>query len=153
MRLIPALFLALLAGCAPGYYGGYENDPDRVDSDIDLAVIRAFAQVQDWPFDAGKVWVIAEGGGDLKSWSFVSCRGGTTACAGSEGGAAGQVALTPDYTVIDGLYGRTFYLSPGGDGWVERGNALTPIAWEDEEPLPAIAVTAFEIDDGRAPEN
>ena len=94
-----------------------------------LAVKRFYANTwQDKAFDEGVVTVLQADHGDLRSFTLTPCRSGTHIC----GSQAGHLALTPDYAVVTGAYsGRTFYLSPGGDGYVKRHGQLHPIAWDE----------------------
>lgn len=101
------------------------------------AMLRAFAQsFSETPFEHGAVTVIAAEGGDLRSYRLVPCRGGAAVCAGGLDGPAGRLELRPDYHVVTGLYGgRTFFLSPGGDGTLRlRSGVDVPLAWEATEP-------------------
>jgi len=80
---------------------------------------------QDTPFDTGAITVLAEEHGELRSFRLRPC-GGNHIC----GARQGHVADAPAYWVVTGAYsGRTFYISPGGDGWIKRDGALHPMAW------------------------
>lgn len=90
----------------------------------------AFAQ-QETPFENGPMNVLATEDGQLRSYTLVPCRGGAAICAGGLHGAAGTLNVTPDYHVVQGLHGRTFWLSPGGDGWIGyRNGTHVPLAWD-----------------------
>lgn len=81
---------------------------------------------QKHPFDDGPVSIITEERGEMRTFALKPCDGGSHVC----GARAAQVVKETHYYVIAGAYhGRTFYLSPGGDGWVKRGDVLTPLAW------------------------
>lgn len=81
------------------------------------------------PFQRGALAVAAREGGRVETFDLVPCQGGRAICAGSDRGPAGTLARTPDWFVVRGLYGRTFWLSHGGDGYVQRGNVLWSLAW------------------------
>ena len=131
MRLtFTALSLAALTACA-----SYDLPPP---SEAGTGVQRAIGTLLDQPFDTGPVTVLTEEHGALHSYTLTRC--GDTVCAGSR---RGSLSETPDYLVISGTHaGRTFYLSPGGDGWVKVRGALHPLAWDDPNPsLPMLAPT------------
>ncbi len=90
-------------------------------------VNRLFADnFQDHPFDTGQVSVVATENGALRGYQLTPCRGGTQVC----GTRAGHLTRNADFFIVTGAYaGRTFYLSPGGDGYVKRGSAYIPMAW------------------------
>lgn len=92
---------------------------------------RAWAGDHGWmPFAEGAVNVLARENGRVRSYTLVPCRGGETVCAGTINGRAGQVEQTNAYTVVRGLYGRVFWLSPHGDGYIGRpGGETAPLAW------------------------
>ena len=90
---------------------------------------RAFDEsFRDLPFDSGVVYVVANEHGDLHTYSLTPCGGETRICGGS--GGVGHVQRTPDYFVVTGAYaGRTFYLSPGGDGILTWRGVNRDLAW------------------------
>lgn len=91
----------------------------------DLAIDEAY---RDKPFDSGTVYVVANEHGDLHTYSLTPCRGGTHICGGA--GQVGHVTRTQDYFVVTGAYrGRTFYLSPGGDGYLTWRGVDRDLAW------------------------
>ncbi len=47
----------------------------------------------------------------MRTFRLVVCRGGTTICAGSLNGRAGQLERGPEYWVVTGLYGKPGLLS------------------------------------------
>lgn len=113
--------LLMLAGC----YGKpltWQQNP--------VAVQRFYAeQFQDQPFDVGPVSVLTEEHGELHTYSLRPCRGGTRIC----GPQVGTFEKTPDYTIVQGAYrGRTFFLSPGGDGYMVRNGRSISLAWNEE---------------------
>lgn len=80
---------------------------------------------QDWPFNTGEISVISTEGSDLHTFALRPCENNRLC-----GERIGDLVRVPDYYVVTGAYaGRTFYLSPGGDGWVRRDGVLYPIAW------------------------
>lgn len=91
---------------------------------------RAFsASYQDQPFEDGMIYVVAEEHGDLHTYSLRPCHGETRICGGS--GGVGHLRKTPDYTIVTGAYhGRTFFLSPGGDGVLRWRGVDRTLAWE-----------------------
>ena len=94
-------------------------------SGVPASAQRLIAPFQDAPFDTGTITVLAEVHGDLRSYSLRPC-GSDHIC----GARRGYVTKTEDHWVVTGAYaGRTFYISAGGDGWVERHGRRDPIAW------------------------
>lgn len=88
---------------------------------------RSFTEA---PFENGALSVIAPGDtGNLSTYRLVPCAAGQAICAGNDRGPAGQIRRTPDWFVVTGLYGRTFWLGYGGDGYLERGGQYIPLAW------------------------
>jgi hypothetical protein len=92
---------------------------------------RAFEQsYTEAPFANGALAVVAPDDlGEIATYRLVPCQGGLAICAGSDRGPAGQLRRTADWFVLTGLYGRTFWLSYGGDGYVERNGQYIPLAW------------------------
>ncbi len=135
MRIVLVLSVLTLAACAP-------KMPPAVDQEVP-AVKRLWASAfSDQPFDTGPVSILTEEHGELHTYTLAPCRGGKTVCAGSIHGRAGVLQLSEDYAVVTGAYaGRTFYLSPGGDGWMKKNSAYVPLAWDDEGPVSRWAVT------------
>ena len=124
-----ALGLALLLGaaCAPLPPDTRERiEFQPLVTEYRRQVERDFTEA---PFERGAMAVVAAEGPELRTWRLVPCRGGAAVCAGSERGAAGRVTVTPDWVVVDGLHGRRFWLSYAGDGYVQRGRTLVPLAW------------------------
>ena len=129
--------LALLGGCADlglPPYSPTENLAlqERLAAPVLWATYqREFEQrFTEEPFELGQLALVASEGGELRTWSLVPCQGGASICGGSEGGPAGRLLRTPDYFVVEGLYGRRFWLSYGGDGYVERVGTYVPLAWD-----------------------
>ena len=144
-RLAPLAALLALSACA-----GYEVRPLNGEEwwNATATPRRAYAAVfQDIPFEEGPIAVIASEHGELRSWTLAPCAGGTTVCAGNIHGRRGHLDITPDYRIVSGLYGRTFILSPGGNGGLRRpGHPDVQLAWEHIEPIvsPVIPNTTFE---------
>lgn len=118
-----AALLGPLAACAdvgipPGgaVLAGYQQGFDRTFTEE--------------PFARGPLAVVAREGREFQTFSLVPCEGGAAICAGSTQGPAGRLSRTPEYFVVDGLYGRRFWLSYGGDGYVERAGTYIPLAWD-----------------------
>lgn len=117
-----------LAACAPSDL--------RVKQSLPLVVQQEYAaQFQDAAFDTGPVTVLVEENGDLRTYTLAPCRANTTVCAGSSGGRAGSLTWEDDHLVVRGTYaGRSFHLSPGGDGFMMRAGVAAPLAWDDPSP-------------------
>jgi hypothetical protein len=134
-RAWAALGLLGLAACAEI---GAEPLPNVLRStpvapeDLELASVnasyqRAFERAYtEEPFAAGAMAVIAEEAGELRTFDLVPCQGGQAICSGA---SAGQLWRSPDWWVVKGLHGRIFWLSYGGDGYLERNGTLIPLAW------------------------
>lgn len=137
-RMRPAMrfpiFIAALAGLtalgACARQGVEINSPgDLTFENAQTWFNRAYAEsYQDKPFDEGVVHVVANEHGDLHTYSLVRCRGDRI-CGGA--GHVGRLQVTPDYYVVTGAYpNRTFYLSPGGDGYLSWRGESRVLAWE-----------------------
>jgi len=115
-----AVALAGLAGCI-GEPLGFEPTP--------VAVERYYAETfQDQPFDAGAVSILTEEHGELHTYLLTPCRNNTRIC----GSRTGTLSETPDLKIVSGAYpGITFYLSPGGDGYMIRHGRTIPLAWNE----------------------
>ena len=99
----------------------------NVRSQVDVAFAQAFTET---PFENGALSVVGpDGSADLATYQLVPCQGGQAICGGSAQGPAGQLTRTPNWFVVSGLYGRTFWLSYGGDGYIQNGGEYWPIAW------------------------
>ncbi len=83
------------------------------------------------PFANGAMSIVATEHGTLRTYRLVPCHSGIV-CAGSERGRHGRLEQTEDYTVVRGLYGRTFWLSRGGDGVLQRGSHGVTLAWDSD---------------------
>lgn len=121
VAMVAAAGLLGLAGCT--------GQPYAVSGADDQLARYYAANLQDQPFDErGTVFVVAEERGKMRSFALTPCRGGTHIC----GTRAGHLARTPDFSVVsDAWPGRTFYLSPGGDGYLKRHGTLIPLAWNE----------------------
>lgn len=118
-----AALLGLLAGCAEmGTPSG-----EAVLAGYQRSIDRTFTEA---PFARGALAAAARENGELRTFNLVPCQGGAAVCAGSAQGPAGRLTRTPEYFVVDGLYGRRFWLSYGGDGYVERAGTYIPLAWD-----------------------
>ncbi|MCF2906291.1 hypothetical protein L0666_14950 [Octadecabacter sp. CECT 8868] len=125
-----ALVLAALvaqAGCSTADFAAMRSNVENLDlldetrRDIDVAY-------RDLPFDTGTVYVVADEHGDLHTYSLTPCQNGTHICGGT--GRAGHLQRTEDYFVVTGAYrDRTFYLSPGGDGYLTWRGVNRDLAW------------------------
>lgn len=130
--------LVLLGACAEAGLSPLPPVPPfelaSVAEELEVPVIRdrynrAFEQAfSEEPFEEGAMAVIAEEGGELATFRFVPCRGGAV-CSGGETGPVGQLLRSPDWFVLKGLHGATFWLSHGGDGYLERDGTYVPLAW------------------------
>lgn len=129
--------LLLLGGCAE--LGLPPVDPVAIEAQLDPEVVWAGYQREfernytEEPFDRGSLALVATEDGELRSWLLAPCQAGAAVCGGSPGGPAGRLLRTPDYVVVEGLYGRRFWLSYGGDGYVERQGTYVPLAWDARE--------------------
>lgn len=127
----PAI-LAVLALTALGACSDWPETRQQIETlDLQAETRRTFEMsFYDLPFRDGAVTVLTGEHGRLNGYTLVPCRGGTRVCAGSAHGRAGTVLQRPDYLVVQGAYpGRTFYLAPGGDGYVLSGGGFQPLAW------------------------
>lgn len=89
---------------------------------------RTFVErYQDQPFERGTVHVVAEEHGELHTYSLTPC-GEDHICGPN--GRQGHVTRMDDHVVVSGAYnGRTFYLSPGGDGFLNWRGVNRDLAW------------------------
>jgi hypothetical protein len=123
IRLMSAvLATATLVACT-------EGQPLVNPVDVPAEASRYYADLfQDKPFDEAAVKVLVAEGGDLRTFTLRPCQNGTRIC----GASTGSIQTTPDYYVVSGAYpGRTFWLSPGGDGYMARGGVNTNLAWNE----------------------
>lgn len=126
IRLMTAvLATATLVACTDG-----QVLPERVD--VPAQASRAYADLfQDQPFDTASISVVGTERGQfgrdiLKTFELRPCHNGTRIC----GARTGTVQQTPDYHIVTGAYpGRTFHLSPGGDGFMQSAAGTAVIAW------------------------
>jgi hypothetical protein len=126
------LALPLVAGCVVTPEQEASMQWNALSADLNRAYAYSY---QDFPFtNSATVSVIATEHGELRTYALAPCRGGTTVCAGSPNGRAGRVEQTLDHVIVTGLYGATFFLSPGGDGGLRRpGHPDVFLAWEYAE--------------------
>ncbi|MCC7319947.1 MAG: hypothetical protein IT542_03110 [Rubellimicrobium sp.] len=135
----PALALglvALLGACA--LPPGPPAAPPQWD-EVVRAAGRGHARAHlEMPFARGPLDVVARENGFLHSYRLGPCQGGASVCAGGGQGRAGTLEVGADYHVVRGLFGRVFWLAPGGGGAMApaRGGAFVPIAWGPvDDPL------------------
>lgn len=134
-RLVAAMVaLGLVAACSKV---GLPSE-DIVFDNVVLETNRSFAAAYlQQPFELGPISVIATENARLRTYRLVPCREGWAICAGGPSGQAGQLQVTPDHSMVTALYGRTFFLSPGGDGTLRRGSQDVALAWNaDLRPGP-----------------
>jgi hypothetical protein len=123
IRFMSAVFVsATLVACTDG-------KPLAYPWEIPVEVARVYADLfQDKPFDEAAVKVVATEHGDLRTFTLRPCQNGARIC----GADAGTVEVTPDYYVVSGAYpGRTFWLSPGGDGFTDWSGVRSNLAWNE----------------------
>lgn len=113
--------LALMAGCTTIDSATLSWDNLTAETNRDLR--QALYEI---PFSEGPISIIVTESGKMRTYALRPC--GATVCAGN---ARGTLTRTDDYWVVTGAYrGRTFYLSPGGDGYMLRNGAYFPLAWD-----------------------
>lgn len=128
--------LTLLSGCETLSVGlNVEQIEQELEANysfeaIDRAAYRGFASTySETPFEFGAMSIVSAEHGELHTYTLVPC--GESVCAGSAQGPRGRVEQTPDFVIVTGLYNRTFWLSPGGDGALVRSDGETvPLAWD-----------------------
>lgn len=123
IRFMSAVFVsATLVACTDG-------QPLAQPVDVPMEAARFYADLfQDKPFDEAAVKVVVAERGDLRTFTLRPCQNGARVC----GAGTGTVEVTPDYYVVSGAFpGRTFWLSPGGDGFTERGGVRSNLAWNE----------------------
>ena len=125
----------LLGGCAGLGLPARPTDSEPIQGPLDQVPLLDRLHVaadETWteaPFENGALALVASEGGELKTWTLAPCGAGVV-CAGDARGPVGQLSRTREYVVVDGLYGRRFWLSWGGDGYVERDGTYVPLAWD-----------------------
>lgn len=120
--------LGLLTGCGSPRLEAARQAIYAVGTGTDRFVANNFRDVA---FDEGRVAVVAEVDGKLRSFWLVPCGDGTQICAGGPDGRAVPLMTTLDFTIVSGAYrARDFYLSPGGDGVLIANDGRHPLAWE-----------------------
>ncbi len=125
--------LALLAGCNAPRFELPEITPETlafstVVAEADRMVADSF---RDIAFTEGRVAVVAEENGRMRTYWLVPCRDGTRICAGGPNGRAVVLTDSPDFRIVSGVYrGRDFYLSPGGDGVMINRDRQHQLAWD-----------------------
>lgn len=139
-----AVALTALTACAETALTPESLTFDTITRDTDRAVSLGFRQM---PFAQGPLSVVVAERGRLLTYRLVPCQEGRAICAGTARGRAGGLQITPDHYIVTGLYGRIFFLSPGGDGWLRHGNVDVPLAWASDlrpgpQPLYPVAVVS-----------
>ena len=127
MRILAALAgLAGLGACT--ILDQEHNEAGWTGPNLAAESRRAFeVAYQDLPFDSGAVSIVANEHGDLHTYMLTPC-GGDHICGLR--GHVGHVERTADYFVVKGAYpGRTFHLSPGGDGYLTWRGVDRDLAW------------------------
>lgn len=120
---------ALLLGACSAAVSPTRPEPGGPSTALEVALDRSVERsFLERPFARGSLAALAVEGGDLMTFLLVPCGDGRV-CAGGPEGPAGSVRATADHVVVEGLYGRRFWLSNGGDGYAERGGALVPLSW------------------------
>ncbi|MCC5973351.1 MAG: hypothetical protein JJT81_04795 [Rubellimicrobium sp.] len=136
------LALAALAACAETDLPHEGFAFGSITREVDRAVSAGFRHM---PFSQGPVSVLVTERGRLRTYRLVPCQDGRAICAGTPQGRAGGLQITPDHYVVTGLYGRTFILSPGGNGRMRVGDVDLPLAWDSDnrpgpQPLYPVAI-------------
>lgn len=125
--------LAAVTGCNAPRFEFPEITPETlafssVVAEADRLVADSF---RDIAFTEGRVAVVAEENGRMRTYWLVPCRDGTKICAGGPNGRAVDLTSSPDFRIVSGAYrGREFYLSPGGDGVLISRDGQHQLAWE-----------------------
>ena len=125
--------LAALAGCnAPGPEFPEMTPVTVAFSNVVAQADRIVADsFRDIAFTEGRVAVVAEENGRMRTYWLVPCRDGTKICAGGPNGRAVDLTSSPDFRIVSGAYrGREFYLSPGGDGVLISRDGQHQLAWQ-----------------------
>lgn len=133
-RIAATGLLVLLGGCAAVGLPPTPTSSESIQGPLDQVPLLGRLHVDvdetytETPFENGVLALVASEGGELKTWTLAPCGSGAI-CAGDAQGAVGRMSRTREYVVVDGLYGRRFWLSWGGDGYVERDGTYLPLAW------------------------
>jgi hypothetical protein len=122
------LAAGLLAGCdMAGTQATMESLTwDEVSTQVTRSSEETFYEL---PFTRGVISVVATEDGRLRTYRLYPCAGGTAVCAGSPQGRAAQVQRTDTHFIVDGLYGHTFFLRPGGGGTLRTNGVDAPLSW------------------------
>lgn len=128
-----ALAVVVVAGCDD------LREQDLPYDRLEARAYRAFSQsYAETPFANGAMSVIAAEAGRLRSWRLVPCATNVV-CADSVHGRRGTVTASADFVIVDGLYGRRFWLSPGGSAVIERNGIEVIGAWNaDANGIPDV---------------
>lgn len=125
-KIISLVCLAALSACSTADWTTFRGQIE--DHNLLVETDRAFDEAyRDLPFDSGAVYVVANEHGELHTYSLTPCAGGHICGAN---GRVGHVERTLDYFVVTGAYrDRTFFLSPGGDGYLKWRGDHRDLAW------------------------
>ncbi|SHF56505.1 hypothetical protein SAMN05444339_10835 [Loktanella atrilutea] len=123
MKPLIALALVALGACSTSF-----GDGPRA---IGAAATDAFG---DTPFTDGvAISAITRDPNPLRTiqtYKFVPCQQGRAVCGDSSTGRPGILTLEDGQYVVRGAYpGKTFYFDRNGDGFMQVGQVLTPLAW------------------------
>jgi len=115
-----------LSACSSAFFQNTLSEAENLD--LLAETRRTYAESYlDLPFEDGIVHVVAEEHGDLHTYSLTPC--GVNRVCGPDG-RSGTVQKQDDHFVVTGAYsGRTFYLSPGGDGFLNWRGVNRDLAW------------------------
>jgi len=126
LKYLCPLGLVVLSACSTVDLAAFGEQQGDIDLAADTRRVLDDSY-RDLPFDSGTVYIVANEHGDLHTYSLTPC-GGTHICGAN--GHVGHVERTLDYFVVTGAYrGRTFYLSPGGDGYLTWRGEDRDLAW------------------------
>lgn len=121
-----AILLALvtaLAACG--------HPPEAPEKTLARAQANLARQMLANPFQEGPVQVLSAQNGQLRGYQLFACRQNSRVCGGSAQGRAGKLYRSAEFDVIKGAYrGVTFYLEPGGRGYLVKHGHRMPLAWD-----------------------
>lgn len=130
LRSVLSCLAAVAVGACANSQASSRSDATLILEGQALSIHNAWEMTfEEVPFEKGAMSVIAEERGKLRTFRLVPCHNGIV-CAGSERGRHGALEITDSFYIVRGLYGRTFWLSAGGDGAMERHGQVVPLAWD-----------------------
>ncbi|MCX7302665.1 MAG: hypothetical protein NTX73_20195 [Rhodobacterales bacterium] len=133
IRTVTAIMaLTALGACAEmGIQPMTMTAPQMTAEEVAVEVQRAFdSPYAEIPFSNGAISVVATERGKISTFLLVPCQSGNGICTASPIGRAGSLTVSPDFYIVQGTYrNRTFFLRPGGGGWLRTGNVDVPLAW------------------------